>query len=127
QIVLHTAVFPNFNLGRQYDVIVCLFSAIGFAQNVPKLRSTMRSIRKHLRPGGVVIVEPWFSPRMWNKGTIHATFVDKPNLKIARIATSAVHGKKSLNKMHHLVRTPNELEYFIEDLEMRTFTRIEDL
>jgi len=126
-IVFHKADMTNFNLGRQYDVIVCLFSAIGFVQNVPKLRSTMRSITKHLRPGGVVIVEPWFSPRMWNKGTIHATFVDKPNLKIARIATSAVHGKKSLNKMHHLVGTPKEIEYFIEDLEMGLFTKSEYL
>ena len=69
-IVFHKADMTNFNLGRQYDVIVCLFSAIGFVQNVPKLRRTMRSITKHLRPGGVVIVEPWLSPKVFKGGTV---------------------------------------------------------
>src|SRR2546425_9383959 len=51
----------------------------------------------------------------------------KPRRSIARIATSAVHGKKSLNKMDHLVGTPKEIEYFIEDLEMGLFTKSEYL
>ena len=72
---------------------------------------------------------------MWNpgcrlkysKGEQFSTFVDKPDLKIARIDTSSVHGKKSLNKMHHLIGTPKEVEYFTEDLEMGLFTKSEYL
>lgn len=126
-IVFHRADMTKFDLRRQYDVIVSLFSAIGFVKSVPRLNSAMRSIAKHVRPGGVVIVEPWISPTAFKAGTLHSNFVDKPNLKIARISTSSVHGNKSLSKMHHLVGTPRGIEYFTEDLEMGLFTKSEYL
>ena len=69
-------------------------------------------------------MEPWLSPRAFKAGTVHANFVDKPNLKIARISTSEVQGKKSLNKMHHLIGTPKAIEHFTEDLELGFSQRV---
>jgi ubiquinone/menaquinone biosynthesis C-methylase UbiE len=126
-VVFHKADMSKFDLGRQYDAIISLFSAIGFVQSVPRLKSTLRSMARHLRPGGVVIVEPWLSRGAFKAGTIHANFVDKPNLKIARISTSQIHGNKSVNKMHHLVGTPSGIEHFVENLELGLFTKSEYL
>jgi SAM-dependent methyltransferase len=126
-VPFHRADMAKFDFGRQYDAIVCLFSAIGFVHTVARLNSAMRSFAKHVCPGGVIIVEPWFSPRTFKTGTVHANFVDKPNLKIARISTSLTHGEKSLNKMHYLIGTPSGVDYFTEDLELRLFTKGEYL
>lgn len=112
----------NFHLGKQYDVITCLFSAIGHVKTKTKLRETIARIAEHLKAGGVAFVEPWFSPSQWSVGRLSANFVNQPSLKIARIGTSERRGSLSVNDMHHLVGTPMGVEYFLERLESGLFT-----
>lgn len=51
-----------FDLGRRYDAVLCLFSSIGYVRTLANLRNALRCFRSHLRPGGVLILEPWFTP-----------------------------------------------------------------
>ena len=52
----------NFDLGRGYDAVTCLFSAIGHVITEEKLRAAMRSMSAHVRPGGLVVIEPFIDP-----------------------------------------------------------------
>ncbi|NBC18608.1 MAG: methyltransferase domain-containing protein, partial [Bacteroidetes bacterium] len=38
----------NFDLGRQYDVVLCLFSAIGYVRTLENVRRTLCNFRHHL-------------------------------------------------------------------------------
>jgi SAM-dependent methyltransferase len=49
----------DFNLGLTFDAVVCLFSAIGYVVTVKRLHSALAAMARHLRPGGVLLVEPW--------------------------------------------------------------------
>jgi hypothetical protein len=89
------------------------------------LRSTLSTFAAHVRPGGVVIVEPWLSAETFKPGTVHGMFIDQPNFKLARINTSRVEGQLSIMDMHHLVGTPDGVEHFVEHLELAMFTRDE--
>ncbi len=40
--LFHHADMVNFSLGRRFDVIVCLFSAIGYVRTVSNLKQTLR-------------------------------------------------------------------------------------
>ncbi len=126
-VTFHCGDMTRFNLRKKYDVITCLFSAVGHVQTVAKLGNSLRSFAKHARPGGVVIVEPWIIPSKWKGGGVHANFVNKPNLKIARISIGRLRGRTSINWMHHLIGTPKRVEYFVEELEMGLFTHREYL
>jgi trans-aconitate methyltransferase len=42
----------DFEIGQTYDVITCLFSAIGYVETLSRLRQTLITIVRHLRPGG---------------------------------------------------------------------------
>ena len=85
-ITFHQGDMVNFDLGKQFDVVTCLFSAIGYAMTVPNLQSAIKSFEHHTKPGGIVVVEPWFSPEQWKVGRPSAVFVDKPDMKLARIS-----------------------------------------
>ncbi|HEX3052988.1 MAG TPA: class I SAM-dependent methyltransferase [Aggregatilineaceae bacterium] len=113
----------DFDLGVQFDVIICLFSAIGYVQTDPCLWQTVQGMSRHLKPGGVVIVEPWFTPEQWHPGTAHATFVDQPELKVARMTVSEQEGSLSRNDFHWLVATPAGIQYFTERHELGLFTQ----
>lgn len=52
----------DLNLGKRYDVVTCLFSAIGYVDSETALRRAIGGMRRHLNPGGVLIVDPWFEP-----------------------------------------------------------------
>jgi ubiquinone/menaquinone biosynthesis C-methylase UbiE len=112
----------DFDLGHQVDVITCLFSAIGYVQTVPRLRQTIQTMSRHTKPGGVILVEPWFTPEKWKTGSVHATFVDQPDLKISRMSISERNGDVSRNEFHYLVATPAGIQYFTECHELGLFT-----
>jgi SAM-dependent methyltransferase len=85
-IVFHQGDMCDFALGRQFDVVTCLFSSIGYAGVVAKLEQAVATMARHLLPGGVLLVGPFFPPEAWQVGEPHAIFVDQPDLKIARMS-----------------------------------------
>jgi ubiquinone/menaquinone biosynthesis C-methylase UbiE len=48
----------EFTLNRTYDVVTCLFSAIGIVRTFERLERAVVCMARHLRPGGALIVEP---------------------------------------------------------------------
>jgi len=118
----HQGDMLDFDLGRQFDVITCLFSSIGYVRTVPNLKRAIANMSRHLKPGGVLMVEPWFTPENWHPGKVYATFVDEPDLKIARINLSGVDGTLSYFVFHYLVGTPEGIHNFEERHELGLFT-----
>jgi ubiquinone/menaquinone biosynthesis C-methylase UbiE len=126
-VVFHRGDMVSFKLKKHFDAITCLFSAIGHLKTRRRLGLAVRNMSGHLKPGGVLIVEPWITPQQWRKGSVHANFVDQPELKIARMNISKTRGRLSVLDMHHLVATPNRVEHFVERLELGLFTQDEYL
>ena len=126
-VVFHHGDMVKFKLNKRYDVITCLFSAIGHLKTKNKLDLAVQNMALHAKPGGLVIVEPWFTPQQYTVGWLSANFVDKPKLKIARIGISKARGKLSIQNLHHLVGSPDRVEHFVERLVMGLFTHDEYL
>jgi len=78
----------NFNLRKQFDAVTCLFSAIGHVKTRRRLDLAVRAMARHLKLGGVLVVEPWPTPKQYQIGRLGANFVDEPNLKVARFGIS---------------------------------------
>jgi SAM-dependent methyltransferase len=119
---LHQADMTHFALGRRYDAIACLFSAIGYVGTPEKLVDTFGCIARHLQPDGVVVIEPWFTPDAWVVDRPALLVVDQPELKIARMNVSARDGRFAILDFHYLVGTPAGVWQFSERHEMALFT-----
>jgi ubiquinone/menaquinone biosynthesis C-methylase UbiE len=117
----------NFDFGTTFDAVVCLFSSIGYIKTVELLRLAINNMARHVVSGGTLVVEPWFGPGEFKDGHVSASFVDEPELKIARMSVSHVDGRLSIMDMHHLVATPAGVEHFVEHHEMGLFTHEEYL
>jgi SAM-dependent methyltransferase len=126
-ILFHQADMVDFDLDKQFGAITCLFSSIGYVKTKTRLHQAIQTMTNHLLPGGVLIVEPWFTPEQWKPGRVSALFVDQPDLKISRMNISEVEGNLSFFVFHYTVGTPQGVEYFTERHELGLFTHKEYL
>jgi ubiquinone/menaquinone biosynthesis C-methylase UbiE len=122
EIPFHEADMTNFDLGKQFDAVLCLFSAIGYAKTLEACQKAIDSMTRHLKAGGVLIIEPWFSPDEWIPGTPHLIEFESDDIKIARVNTSFVDGRISWFDLHYLVGTSEGTEHFVAHHELRLFT-----
>ncbi len=112
----------SFRLGRRFDAITCLFSAIGYVRSEADLRRTLRNFARHLEPGGVAVIEPWFTPERYRTGAVHAQIFGPPDDPIVRMNVSERRGRRSILDMHHLVASPRGIQHFIERHDLGLFS-----
>ncbi len=126
-VVFHQGDMTDFKLKNRFDIITCLFSAIGHVKTKARMRGAVRNMAGHLRHGGLMILEPWITPANFKKGLVGFNYVDKPNLKIARINISRVRGPVSAFEYHFLIGTPSKVQYIIDKESMGLWTHEEYL
>jgi SAM-dependent methyltransferase len=125
-VPLHQGDMRDFDVGRQFDVITCLFSAIGFVGGVDELAATAHTFAKHLKPGGLALVEPWLTPDVWIPNRPHLLTHEEPELVLARATLSGLRDERvSTTEMHYLVATPGGVEHFVEHHDLYLFTNDE--
>jgi len=115
----------DFDLGATYDVVTCLFSAIGYVCTVDRLNRAIACMAKHVKPGGALIVEPWITPEAWKPGDTYIHAGEIGTDKVCRMSHSSTEGKLSVVQLHYLRSTPENIEHYSERLELGLFTRDE--
>jgi SAM-dependent methyltransferase len=131
----HEGDMADFDLGRRYDVLVCLFSAIGYVKTVERLGETMRTFARHLHPGGVAVVEPWLTPDTFIPNHVRTNTLvssevdpfdepdDSPELDVVRMVHSGMRGELSVLTFSYLIGRAEGIEHFEERHELGLFTR----
>ncbi|MEI8230002.1 MAG: class I SAM-dependent methyltransferase [Candidatus Peregrinibacteria bacterium] len=102
-VPLKKADMTTLNLRKKFDVILCLFSSIGYARTKSDLKRTIENFSKHLVTGGVVIIEPWFQREEVKKWHPDLTIYDGSDTKIARIGATTVKGDCTVTEMSYLI------------------------
>ena len=126
-VVFHRGDMTSFKLENRFDIITCLFSAIGHVKTKARMGGAVRNMAQHLQPGGLMILEPWITPANFRKGIVGYNSVEKPNLKIARINISKVRGPVSAFEYHYLIGTPSKVQHVIDRGSLGLWTHEEHL
>jgi ubiquinone/menaquinone biosynthesis C-methylase UbiE len=118
----------NLELGRQFDVVLCLFSSIGYVRTRARLKKTLFNFARHLKAGGVAIIEPWWTKASYQPGAITMTTVGNDDVKIARQCVSKVRGNVSIMDMHYLIGERNKaVTHYVDRHELGLFERRDTL
>jgi SAM-dependent methyltransferase len=112
----------SFRLGRRFDAVTCLFSAIAYARNPRALTTTLRRFADHLVPGGVAVVEPFVRSSKYRIGNVHLGTFGTPEFPIARMDRSDRVRDRAIMDMHHLVGTPSGVRHWVERHDLGLFS-----
>jgi SAM-dependent methyltransferase len=108
----------NFRLREKFDVIICLFSSIGYVQSFKNLVTTFDNFHKHLSEEGLVLVEPWVFKKDARVGTISIDTYDAENAKVLRMGTSRLTKSRWLVHFHYLTGINGRIKYEKETHKM---------
>ena len=117
----------TFELGRQFDVILCLFGAIGYLKTLERVTSALMRFRRHLRPGGVVIVEPWFEPGVLREGWGTERHAELGVTRVTRSNHIRVENDRSLLDFTYRIEQRGQTRVLEERHELGLFARDEML
>ena len=96
-VPVHDGDMRTFDLGRSFDVVTCLFSAIGYMLTLDDLRAAIGQMAAHVSPGGLLVVEPWFHPEGWIDGLVMAESATTEDLAIARLSHSGATARSRIS------------------------------
>jgi SAM-dependent methyltransferase len=115
----------GFDLGRTYDAVTCLFSAIGYVGTIERLNRAVAAMARQVRPGGVLIIEPWLTPDAWKSGSQFIHSGQLPDGLVCRMSHSGREGNLSVLQLHYLRGSIRGIEHFSERMELALFARDE--
>jgi SAM-dependent methyltransferase len=126
----HRAVFQqgdirNIELGRQFDAALILFAVLGYQQENADVMAALRTARRHLRPGGLLVFDVWYGPAVLRERPSQRIKVSPtPDGKILRVASGRLDSYRHLCTTDYLLwrwREGKPVEEATESHTMRYF------
>lgn len=115
----------NFYLDNKFDIIISLFSAIGYVCTWKNLCKVLTSIDSHLVPGGVIVIEPWYTPEEFEFHRNDVLFGEKYGVKACRMRESIIVNRRAKILEHILIASNQRVTHLKSKQEFGLFS-IED-
>lgn len=115
----------DFNLKKFFDVVLCMFSAIGYVKTLEGLDSAVKCMAKHLRPGGLLFIDPWFEPGVLQENKIGVSTADIDGGKIVRMSRCTIQGNLSTINFSYLIGNESGVTHKSEIHELGLFSKDE--
>lgn len=78
----------NVDLGEEFDAALILFAVLGYQLENSDVIATLRTARRHLKPGGLLIFDVWYGPAVLREQpSDRAKVIPTPDGKILRLAS----------------------------------------
>lgn len=122
-VPLHEGDMRAFRLPRRFALVTCMFSSIGHLRTDADLTATLERFAAHLRPGGVIVVEPWWFPDTFLSGYVAAEVVKTDGRSISRTSHSVRDNDISRIEVHYVVADADGVRHFVDRHEITLFTR----
>jgi SAM-dependent methyltransferase len=124
-VPLHRGDMRDFDLGRRFDAVVCMFTAIGYLPTLPDMRAAVACMSRHLAQGGVLVVEPWWFPDRFIDGYVAGDLAADGERTVARISHSTRRGRTTRMDVRFVVGDASGIREFTE-IDLLTLFTLEE-
>jgi SAM-dependent methyltransferase len=121
-IAFHEGDMRTFSLPDRFDVVTCLFSAVGYMTTEPDLDVAVANMAAHLAPGGVLLVEGWITPDAFLPDHASAHSAVSEDAAVARVMISRRERDISVIDAQYVIATLDGIEHVVEEHRLGLFT-----
>ncbi len=119
---LQQADMAELHLNQKFDVIISLYSSIAYVKTRTKLKKTLQNFSDHLKTGGVVIFEPWFTKATYTVGVPSVKTYESETVKIVRACVPKIVDGISVMDLNYLIAEKDqEVRHVVDRHEMGLF------
>ena len=111
----------SIELDREFDAIICLFSSIGYLRTYRNLKIAIERFARHLRKGGVLLIEPFLTKESYQSGLIHGSMMEGDGVKISRMNVTKRRGDLAILDFHFLVGTKAGIRHIHDPHELALY------
>lgn len=115
----------DFQLPQRYDVVMCLFSSIGYLRTLDRVAQALVCFRNHVVPGGAIVVEPWFEPGVLDPARVGRHVGATDGVRVTRTSRVEVEGRLSRLHFDYEIADASGTRHASETHELGLFTRKE--
>jgi ubiquinone/menaquinone biosynthesis C-methylase UbiE len=112
----------DFAFEKRYDAVLCLFSSIAYLVTLERTRRALECFRRHLREGGVLLVEPWFPPGGLEDGRVFRHTGTHLGKTVERVSRNEIDGRVSRLRFDYHIDTSDGVRHVSEVHELGLFT-----
>lgn len=129
-VKLVKADMTGFDLDKKFDMVVCLFGVISYVKTYENLEKAIKNFSEHLKPGGVIILEPHFVKQnpdgslslKYENGLPYMSTLDEGEIKIARLRVPRIKGDSCTMDIHILIaERGRKVKYVVDHQEIGLF------
>ena len=103
------------NLKKKFDAVLCLFSSIGYARNYKNFDRIIKNFSRHLKKGGVLIINPWFDKKNFKANKTNVGNYEDEKTKITRMYYTEKKGNLSILNLHFLIADKGKDIKYVKD------------
>jgi len=141
-IDFHLGDLRQFDLGRKYNALICMFAVMDYITETEDVLSALKAIRKHLDSGSLFIFDFWNGLAVLRiLPSVRVQVAEDDNLRVIRIAQPEMDALNHLCRVHyqllasqdgnlvdeiletHLIRYyfPQEITHYLEECGFEVF------
>jgi SAM-dependent methyltransferase len=109
ETIKHPPVFSqgdarNVDLGKQFDVVLMMFAVLGYQLTNDDVLAALRTVRKHLKPGGLFIFDVWYGPAVLAiRPSDRVKIIPTPGGKVIRAASGSLDVNRHLSQVNYKI------------------------
>ena len=109
----------HLNLPQRFDAVMAMFNVLGYQTTNQDVENTVKSVRKHLKSGGLFVCDVWFGPAVLN---------EKPAKRVKNISQTGGeivrHARPTLDILNQTV----EVNYIVSEIKKgRQVTEVKEV
>ena len=98
------------NLESRFDAVLMMFAVLGYQHTNQDVTRTLANIKRHLRPGGLLVCDIWYGPAVLHvRPSQKNRDIETPHGRISRLASTEI------DVLHHLCRVSISLTVMEHD------------
>jgi SAM-dependent methyltransferase len=112
----------DFDMGRSYDAVICMFSSIAYVRTLARVEQALRCFARHVTDEGLVLVEPWFPPGALTDGYRSVHEAHAGEVHVERVAHTEIVDRISRLRFDFTLTRANGTRHATELHELGLFT-----